>query len=46
MVSLSVGAEIGEPLMVAAWGDAVGTLTDAYGVPWRVNLLVAVVASD
>jgi PhnB protein len=44
--ALSVGAVIGEPLAVAPWGDAFGMLTDAYGVPWMVNILISPATSD
>lgn len=35
---LSEGAEIGEELARAPWGDHFGMLTDRYGVPWMVNI--------
>lgn len=35
---LAEGAQIGEPLVVAPWGDAFGMLTDRYGVTWMVNI--------
>jgi len=36
--ALSEGAEIGQPLMDAPWGDAFGSLSDRYGVPWLINI--------
>ncbi|GGC02510.1 VOC family protein [Cellulomonas carbonis] len=35
---LSEGAQIGEQLTVAPWGDAFGMLTDRFGVEWMVNI--------
>jgi PhnB protein len=35
---LSEGAEIGQPLEKAPWGDSFGMLHDKFGVSWLVNI--------
>lgn len=35
---LTEGGTINEPLQVAPWGDAFGSVTDAFGVSWMVNI--------
>jgi PhnB protein len=35
---LSQGAEVGQPLEQAPWGDTFGMLTDKFGVDWMVNI--------
>ena len=35
---LSDGAQILQPLEVAPWGDAFGSLVDKFGVSWLVNI--------
>lgn len=35
---LSLGADVTEPLAVAAWGATFGILVDAFGVTWLVNI--------
>jgi PhnB protein len=36
--ALAIGAEIGQPLEAAPWGDAFGMLVDRFGVSWLVNI--------
>lgn len=35
---LSAGAEIGQPMAKASWGDTFGMLTDKFGIRWLVNI--------
>ena len=35
---LSAGAQIGQPLAAAPWGDIFGMLTDTFGIRWMVNI--------
>jgi PhnB protein len=35
---LAEGAEIGQSLVQAPWGDTFGMLTDKFGVNWMVNI--------
>lgn len=35
---LSDGANIGQPLAAAPWGDMFGMLTDKFGIHWMVNI--------
>ena len=35
---LSAGADIGQPLVAAPWGDQFGSLKDQFGVNWLVNI--------
>jgi len=35
---LTEGGTINEPLEVAPWGDAFGSVTDKFGVSWMVNI--------
>jgi PhnB protein len=35
---LSDGAQIGQPLTKASWGDTFGMLTDKFGIRWLVNI--------
>ncbi|CAN5124280.1 VOC family protein [soil metagenome] len=35
---LSAGAQIGQPLVKAPWGDTFGMLTDKFGIGWMVNI--------
>ena len=36
--ALSQGGTISQPLEVAPWGDAFGSITDKFGVSWMVNI--------
>lgn len=38
---LSASAQITMPLEKAPWGDIFGMLTDKFGIPWMVNVVVA-----
>ena len=35
---LSEGAQIGQPMVKASWGDTFGMLTDKFGIRWLVNI--------
>lgn len=36
--SLSVGGNVHQPLVKAAWGDTFGMITDRFGVNWMINI--------